>query len=255
MTQVAYDFSGKTAFITGGASGIGRACALAFAEAGANVVVADIAVADAAAYEAEMVAAGAPAAVFTVADVRDETAVEAAVALAAGRFGRIDFALNNAGVEGPYGPIHELAAEDFDRLVSINLRGVFLGVKHEVRHMLGHGGGVIVNTSSTAGVRAIPNVAIYSATKHGIVGLTKAAAAELAPSGIRINAVAPGPVATGLLSRMIEGHVPLEAIAQAVPLGRISDPSEIAAAVLWLCSDASGFVTGAVLVADGGLTL
>jgi NAD(P)-dependent dehydrogenase (short-subunit alcohol dehydrogenase family) len=128
-------------------------------------------------------------------------------------------------------------------------------MKYQIRHMLVHGGGAIVNTASSAGVVSIPQIAIYSASKHAIVGLSKAAALEQARSGIRINVVAPGPVKTGLLSRMVAGHVDLESIADAVPMGRISDPPEIASAILWLCSDSASFVTGHTLLADGGLTI
>jgi len=174
---------------------------------------------------------------------------------AAETFGRIHFAFNNAGVEGPYGPIHDISAADFDRVIGVNLKGVWLCLKHELRHMLERGGGAIVNTSSSAGVVSIPQVGVYSASKHAIIGLSKAAALENARANIRINVVAPGPVRTGLLSRMVAGQVDLDTIAESVPVGRISEPAEIAAAVIWLCSSSASFITGHTLVVDGGLTV
>jgi NAD(P)-dependent dehydrogenase (short-subunit alcohol dehydrogenase family) len=196
---------------------------------------------------------GAPDALFLPLDVRSAPDVERAVAAVVERFGGFQMAVNNAGIEGPFGPLDELEPDDFDQLVSVNLRGVWCGMKYQIRHMKARGG-VIINTSSTAGLKAIRNVSVYSATKHGIIGLTKGAALEQAANGIRVNAVAPGPVATGLLSRMVAGHVALDDIAKAVPIGRISAPEEIADAILWLSSDAAAFVTGETVVIDGGLT-
>ena len=138
--------------------------------------------------------------------------------------------------------------------MGVNLKGVWLGMKYQIPHMLAQGGGAIVNTASSAGVRAIANIAVYSATKHGVIGLTRAAALEVARSNIRINAVAPGSVDTGLLHRMIDGKIELSIIAEQVPMGRISQPQEIAKTILWLCSDAASYVTAQVIVADGGLT-
>ena len=151
--------------------------------------------------------------------------------------------------------MQDRTAEEFDRIISVNLRGVFFGLRHEIPHMLAHGGGAIVNTASQAGLTGLANVAIYTASKHGVVGLSKSAALEVAKSGIRINAVAPGPVDTGLLHRMVDGMVPISAIAAENPMGRISQPEEIAEAILWLCSDAASYVTGHTLAVDGGMTV
>jgi NAD(P)-dependent dehydrogenase (short-subunit alcohol dehydrogenase family) len=247
-------FAGRTALVIGGTTGIGRATAIAFAEAGANVFVVGLGSAEGRDVEAEVRHKGVEA-MFVEADVTRESEVQAVVSHAAERFGRIHAAVNNAGVEGRYGPVHELQESEFDRLIGVNLKGIWLGLKYEIPHMLAHGGGAIVNTASSAGVTAIANVAVYTASKHGVVGLTKATALELAKSNIRVNAVAPGPVNTGLLQRMVGGHVDLSVIADAVPMGRISEPEETAQAILWLCSDAASYITGHTLVVDGGLTV
>jgi NAD(P)-dependent dehydrogenase (short-subunit alcohol dehydrogenase family) len=255
--QVAYDFSGKAVLIVGGTSGIGWATARAFARARARVAICGLAPSPAPEFEHELKTEGAPDALFLPLDVRNAADVEKAVATVAERFGGFQIAVNNAGIEGRYGPIEDLEPEDFDQLVSVNLRGVWLGLKYEIRHMAqdrAKRGGVIVNTASNAGIQAIPNISVYSATKHGIIGLTKGAALEQAKNGIRVNAVAPGPVDTGLLSRMVAGQIPLDVIANSVPLGRISKPEEIAGAILWLASDAAAYVTGETLVIDGGAT-
>lgn len=252
--EVAFNFAGKAALVIGGASGIGWATACAFARAHAKVAVCGLAPSPAPDFERQLREAGAPDALFLPLDVRSAPDVERAVAAVADRFGGFHIAVNNAGIEGPFGPLESLEPDQFDQLVSVNLRGVWCGLKYEILHMRGRGGGVIVNTASTAGVKSIPNVSVYSATKHGIIGLTKGAALEQAAHGIRVNAVAPGPVATGLLSRMVAGHIALDDIAKAVPLGRISAPEEIADAILWLASDSAAYVTGETLVVDGGLT-
>ncbi len=197
--NVRYDFKGKNALVTGGATGIGRAACLAFAQAGAGVVVAGLGAAEGAAVVREIEEGGGKA-IFVETDVRHERDIEAMMAAALSRFGRIDAAFNNAGIESSYGPLHELSTEEFDRIIAVNLRGIFLAMKHEIRHMLAAGGGTIVNTSSTAGITGMANIAAYTASKHGIIGLTKATALELGKSGIRVNAVAPGPVNTGLLA-------------------------------------------------------
>jgi NAD(P)-dependent dehydrogenase (short-subunit alcohol dehydrogenase family) len=192
---------------------------------------------------------------FIETDVTRESDVRTMMNRAAEQFGRVDVAVNNAGVEGRFGPVQDLSIDDFDRIIAVNLRGVWLGLKYQIPHMLSRGGGAIVNTASTAGVTGIANVAAYTASKHGVVGLTKAVALELAQAGIRVNAVAPGPVNTGLLHRMIQGNIDVSAIAESVPMRRVSEPQETANAIVWLCSDAASYITGHTLVVDGGLTV
>jgi NAD(P)-dependent dehydrogenase (short-subunit alcohol dehydrogenase family) len=247
--------SGRTALVIGATEGIGRATALAFAAAGANVFAAGLGAERGKTLEAEIRDGGRVGAVFMEADVKREADVRDVVAAASGRFGRIHAAVNNAGIEGRFGPVQDATSEDFDHIIGVNLKGIWLGLKYQIPHMLAHGGGAIVNTSSSAGVQAIANVAIYSASKHGVVGLTKAAALEVARSNIRVNAVAPGPVNTGLLHRMIAGNIDVSVIAEGVPMGRVSEADEIARAIVWLCSDAASFITGHTLVADGGMTI
>ena len=251
----AIDFDGKTVLIIGGTAGIGEATALCFAAAGANVVIAGLGAQQGRDVAAACSAYGRGEALFIETDVRQELQVQSTVQRAAERFRRIHAAVNNAGIEGRFGPVQDATAEDFDQVIGVNLRGVWLGMKYEISHMLAHGGGAIVNTSSSAGLTGIANVALYTASKHGVVGLTKAAALELAKSGIRVNAVAPGPVDTGLLRRMIAGKIDVSVIAAGVPMGRISVPSETAQAISWLCSDAASFITGHTLAVDGGMTV
>ena len=254
--QVTYNLSGKTVLIIGGTAGIGRSCAHAFAKAGANVVVGGLGLDDNAAFERELTSLGAAKAIVHTVDVREEAAVAGAVKTAVDNFGRLDIALNNAGIEGPFEPLSAAASETFDKIIGVNLKGVFFGLKHEIRQMQAQGGGgVILNTASNAGIKSISHIGIYSASKHGIIGLTKAAALETAEFGIRVNAMAPGPVDTGLLHRMVTGHVPIDAIAAKVPLGRIASPDEIAALAIWLCSDAASYISGETVMVDGGSTI
>jgi NAD(P)-dependent dehydrogenase (short-subunit alcohol dehydrogenase family) len=252
--EPASNLAGRGVLVIGATSGIGRATVLAFAAHGARVCFAGQGVEAGNSVAEEARRLGAADVAFMEIDVRRESDIRAVMELATKQFKRVEIAINNAGVETRLGPVQESSDEEFERIMGINVRGTWLGLKYETQHMLQHGGGSIVNTSSTAGVTGIAGVALYTASKHAIVGLTKSAALELASSNIRVNAVAPGPVRTGLLSRMLDGKVTLEQIAARVPMARVSEPCEIAEAILWLASDAASYVTGHTLIVDGGLT-
>ena len=242
---MAADLSGRAALVTGAASGIGRASALAFASAGASVALLDIDAEGLAEIAAAVRAAGTRAEVL-VADVRDLPAVTGAVGRAVQAFGRLDVALNNAGVPGPYVPLDEYSEEDFMRILQVDLVGVWRCMRAEIRHMRAQGTGAIVNTSSMLGAAAMPDNGAYVAAKHGVHGLTRAAALELGGTGIRVNAIAPGVTRTGMTSAISDE------LLRTVPLGRVAEPEEIAAAAVWLCSPGASYITGSVLVADGG---
>lgn len=243
---------GKVALVTGGASGIGRASVLAFAREGARVVVSDVDREGGEQTAAAVRAAGGEAR-FVAADVTREDEVAALVAATAESYGGLHCAHNNAGVNGGFAPIHQLDLEAWERTLRINLTGVFLCLKHEIAWMLAHGGGAIVNTSSGAGFVGTPALAGYCASKHGILGLTKTAAAETARAGIRVNAVCPGSVDTPMLrSHFAVGPGIEKAIRASQPGGRLGTPEEIAEAVVWLCSDRASFVNAASLSVDGG---
>ena len=242
---MAADLSGRAALVTGAASGIGRASALAFASAGASVALLDIDAEGLADIAAAVRAAGTRAEVL-VADVRDLRAVTGAVGRAVQAFGRLDVALNNAGVPGPYVPLDEYSEEDFMRILQVDLVGVWRCMRAEIRHMRAQGTGAIVNTSSMLGAAAMPDNGAYVAAKHGVHGLTRAAALELGGTGIRVNAIAPGVTRTGMTSAVSDE------LLRTVPLGRVAEPEEIAAAAVWLCSPGASYITGSVLVADGG---
>jgi len=252
--EPASNLAGRGVLVIGATTGIGAATVLAFAAHGARVCFAGQGLSEGNAVAEEARRLGAADVAFMEIDVRREPDIRAVMELATARFQRIEIAINNAGVETPLGPVQESSDEEFERVMGVNVRGTWLALKHEVRHMLQHGGGSIVNTASTAGVTGIAGVALYTASKHAIVGLSKSAALELASSKIRVNAVAPGPVRTGLLSRMLDGKLSLEQVAALVPMARVSEPSEIAEAILWLASDVASFVTGHTLIVDGGLT-
>jgi NAD(P)-dependent dehydrogenase (short-subunit alcohol dehydrogenase family) len=248
-------FAGKVAFVTGGGTGIGRAAALAFAREGANVVVADISE-QGNQETARMIEAAGSRAIAVHCNVARSEDVKAALDNAVQTFGRLDFAFNNAGVEQPLSLAADISEEEWERIINIDLRSVFLCMKHEIPLMLKQNAGVIVNTSSGAGVKGIAGQAAYCAAKFGIVGLTKAAALDYAKSGIRINAVCPGIIETPMMGRF-SGGTPegRERVIDLEPVGRMGKPEEIAAAVLWLCSDAAAFVVGHALVIDGGQTV
>ncbi len=246
-------FEGKVALVTGAGSGIGRAAAQAFAAEGASVVVADIAV-EGGEETVRLIEKGGGKADFVATDVSQQEQVETLVAAAVDIYGRLDYACNNAGIsnEGQTA-VADTRIEVFDRIMSINLRGVFLCMKYELQHMLEQGGGAIVNTASTLAVVSHPGCPAYSASKHGIVGLTKSAALAYAEQGIRVNAVCPGNTDTGLLDPVKAGGAwVIEALLENTPMKRIADPMEIAKAMVWLCSDAASFCTGHALVVDGG---
>jgi NAD(P)-dependent dehydrogenase (short-subunit alcohol dehydrogenase family) len=248
-------FAGKTVLITGAASGIGRGAALAFAQRGANVVVADIDVAAGEQTVAEVTKAGGRA-VFARTDVARAADVEAAVALAVATYGRLDCAFNNAGIEEEHQRLADSDEAMFDRMIGINVKGVWLCMKHEITQMLKQGGGAIVNTASVAGLMGAPKHAIYAASKHAVVGLTKSAAAEYGRKGIRINSVCPGVIRTPMLERALEREAGWEATLVGLhPIGRLGEVDDVVNAVLWLCSDASAFVCGHQLAVDGAMTI
>ncbi|HMA34011.1 MAG TPA: SDR family oxidoreductase, partial [Chloroflexia bacterium] len=245
--------TGKVALVTGAAAGIGRASALAFANAGARVVVSDVDAAGGAETVRQIQAAGGVA-LFVAADVAQPAAVAALIAQAVATYGRLDYAHNNAGIEGGHSPTAEYPEDIWDRVIAINLKGVWLCMKYEIAQMLTQGGGAIVNTASVAGVSGFPRHAAYAASKHGVVGLTKTAAREYASAGIRINAVCPGFIKTAMLDREVAGNTTREGrLRAAVPLGRLGTADEVAAAVVWLCTGGATFVTGQTLVLDGGM--
>ena len=247
-------FAGKVAFITGAANGIGRAAALAFAREGASVVAADVAE-QGNRETARMIEEVGGRTLAVRCDVSRAEDVKAALDNTIETFGRLDFAFNNAGVEHGMIPIADITEEEWDRIIDIDLRGVFLCMKYEVPLMLKQGAGAIVNTSSGAGVKGFAGQAAYCAAKFGVVGLTKAAALDYAKANIRVNAVCPGIIETPMMDRFSGGTPEGRArvIAQE-PVGRMGKPEEIAAAVVWLCSEASAFVVGHAMIIDGGQT-
>jgi NAD(P)-dependent dehydrogenase (short-subunit alcohol dehydrogenase family) len=246
--------AGRTALVTGGAGGIGKGVALALAQAGANVVVADIDIEGGEATVRQIRQAGSRA-LFVRTDVAWNADVEAVVAAAVEAFGRLDIAFNNAGIELENQRMADSDEELFDRMIAINVKGVWLCMKHEINQMLKQGGGVIVNAASVAGLVGAPKHAIYAASKHAVVGLTKSAAAEYGRKGIRINDVCPGVIRTSMLDRALEREeASEEAMVRLHPIGRLGEIEDVAAAVLWLCSDASSFVTGHSLAVDGAMT-
>ena len=242
--------SGKVALITGAAGGIGTAAARLFAAEGAGVMLVDLS-ADA----LEELAAGIDGAQYAAADVSDAGQMRHAVEETVRRFGGLDIALLNAGIEGRIAPIAEQTEEDFDRMMAVNVRGVWLGLKHAMPRIASRGGGSIVVTSSTSGIRAVPGIAPYTTSKHAVIGLMRAAAMEGAAQGIRVNTVNPAAIETDMVRRLVsatgDGG---PGTATFTPLKRLGQPDEVARLMLFLASDESGFCTGGVYMADGGVS-
>jgi len=245
-------FEGKVALVTGAGSGIGRATALAFAGENAKVVIADIAVADGEETVRLINEVGGEA-VFIKTNVSQENEVKSLINTTIDTYGRLDCAHNNAGINGDLDSVATCTEDNWDRVMGINLKGVWLCLKYEIRRMKKLGGGAIVNTSSTSGLVGSIGAPAYTASKHGVAGLTRTAALECAKIGIRVNAVCPGTCRTPFMQNLIDAGLE-DYITGLVPVGRLGEPEETANTVLWLCSDDASFVTGAMITIDGGLT-
>lgn len=243
---------GKVALVTGGTTGIGRETAITLAVAGAKVVVSGRGKEKGEA-TVDLIKKEGGEATFIKADIAQASEVEALIAKTVEIYGRLDCAFNNAGTEGKLSPITELTESDLNKVIDINLKGTWFCLKYEIMQMIEQGGGAIVNTSSGAGEVGIANLSPYCASKHGVMGLTKSLAIEYAKQGIRINAIAPGPIDTGMPDRGTANKEALDNyISTFVPMDRMGTAGEVAEAVVWLCSDAAGFVTGTTLAVDGG---
>jgi NAD(P)-dependent dehydrogenase (short-subunit alcohol dehydrogenase family) len=245
-------FTGKVAFVTGAASGIGRATAVAFAAQGARVAILDR-TEDALRETADALREKGSEVLVIACDVSQPEQVQAAVEKVVATFGRLDVAFNNAGVENKAAPVADIELDEWDRILDINLRGTFVCMKHELAQMVRQGGGVIVNTSSGAGVRGVAGGASYAASKHAIIGLTKSAALDYAKQNIRVNAILPGNIETPMMDRFTGGDI--QKAIDLEPVGRLGRPEEIADAVLWMSADLGAFVTGAAISVDGGWSL
>ncbi|TPQ40950.1 SDR family NAD(P)-dependent oxidoreductase [Cupriavidus pinatubonensis] len=254
MGKVTYDFSGKVALVTGAASGMGLATAQAFAQAGAAVTLADSNSEALTAAVSALTASG-HRVLPVVCDVSDEEQASAMVQQTVSTFGRLDAAFNNAGIQAPPCDAADEPVANFDKVNAVNLRGVWACMKHELKQMREQGTGAIVNCSSLGGLVGLPSRAAYHASKHGVIGLTRSAALEYAPRGIRINAICPGTFDTPMVSSMLADQAEaMKEILREQPIGRLGRVEEIADAVLWLCSSASTFVIGHALAIDGGFT-
>jgi NAD(P)-dependent dehydrogenase (short-subunit alcohol dehydrogenase family) len=246
------DFESKIALVTGGTSGIGRETAILFAKAGAKVVVAGRREAEGQ-ETVELIRAAGADSLFVKTDVSKAADVEALIKNTSEKFGRLDVAFNNAGTEGVWVPIARQSEADWDRTIEINLKGVWLCLKYEIRQMLKQGGGgAIVNMSSVTGLIGTAGAAAYGASKHGVIGLTKSAALETAKSGIRVNAICPAVIETAMGERLFGSPAAHKFVLGCHPIGRFGKPMEVAEAVVWMCSDRASFMTGQSLVLDGG---
>ncbi len=244
------DFKNKVALVTGGSFGIGKAAAIAFAKRGAKVVVADWVKSNDTVNDIKKLKGEA---IFVKCDVSNEADVKALIAKTLKTYGRLDFAFNNAGIEGHKGITHECTNENWEHVIGVNLKGVWYCLKHQITVMLKQGKGSIVNNASIAGLVGFPGVPAYVASKHGVIGLTKNAALEYARQGIRVNVVCPGVIKTPMIDRFTGKDKTVEQqFESAEPIGRMGEPDEVASAVLWLCSDEASFVTGHPMVVDGG---
>lgn len=252
MSEQLLDFTGKVVLVTGGATGIGRATSLAFARQGATVVIGDVG--DRAAETVQLIEEAGGTGLFVRTDVTVAEDVERLVRTAVDTYGGLHVAFNNAGILPPTGPLLDQSEADWDKTIAVDLKGVFLSLKYEIAHMVTAGGGAIINTASIAGVIADPGMAPYVAAKHGVVGLTKAAALDYATAGIRVNALAPGLVATGMTKGWLDDPEMREVVVAGSQLGRPAEPEEISGIVLYLASDLASFATGGVYVVDGGQT-
>jgi NAD(P)-dependent dehydrogenase (short-subunit alcohol dehydrogenase family) len=252
MPEQLLDFTGKVVLVTGGATGIGRATSLAFARQGATVVIGDVD--DRAAEAVRLIDDAGGTGLFVRTDVTIATDVDRLVKTAVDTYGGLHVAFNNAGVLPPTGPLLDQTEADWDKTIAVDLKGVFLALKYEIAHMVTAGGGAIVNTASIAGVIADPGMSPYVAAKHGVIGLTKAAALDYATAGVRVNALAPGLVATGMTKGWLEDPEMRKVVVAGPQLGRPAEPEEIAGMVLYLTSDLASFATGGVYVVDGGQT-
>ena len=252
MNTSSFNFSGKVALVTGGSSGIGKATSLLFAQHGAKVVIGDNN--PAGVETVEMIKREQGDAIFVQTDVRDEGDVKNLIATAVKTYGGLHCAFNNAGVSQPTVTLVEMDESTFDNTLAVDLKGVFLCMKHEIAHMLQSGGGAIVNNASIAGLIAEPGLSSYIAAKHGVIGLSKAAAVEYANLGIRINALAPGLVNTAMTKAWFDDPNMNAHFIANTPIGRVSQPAEIAGMVLFLCSDFASFAVGQTFVIDGGYT-
>jgi len=252
MPEQLLDFTGKVALVTGGATGIGRATSLAYARQGATVVIGDVD--DRAAETVDLIEAAGGTGLFVRTDVTIADDVERLVQTAVDTYGGLHVAFNNAGILPPTGPLLDQTEADWDKTIAVDLKGVFLSLKYEIAHMVTAGGGAIVNTASVAGVIADPGMAPYVAAKHGVVGLTKAAALDYASAGVRVNALAPGLVATGMTKGWLDDPEMRKVVVAGSQLGRPAEPEEMVGMVLFLTSDLASFATGGVYVVDGGQT-